>query len=106
MQIFIRYRSLRRTKISSFKRKSLFQVDRGRPFQYASGLGYLGYAAASKERRGCLFLLYATSASYSLIKKAAFLIFRGLVGILDMQQPPSSVEAAPFFDMQHQPLTV
>jgi hypothetical protein len=64
------------------------------------------YDAASRKRRGCLFSLYAASASYSKMKKTAFLICRDLGFLGYMLQPPRSEEAAPFFDMQHQPFTV
>jgi hypothetical protein len=71
-------------------------------FLLSRNFGNLGYAAASKERGGCLFLLYAAPASYSMIKKTAFLICRGLVGILDMMQPPRREDATSFSYMQHQ----
>ncbi len=57
---------------------SLLQYDKEDCFSQMQRSRLSGYAAASKERRGCPFLWYASSASYSMIKKTAFLICRDL----------------------------
>ncbi len=89
-----------------YEASASYRMMKKAAFLICRGLGYLEYAAASKERRGCLFLWYAASASYSMTKKTAFLICRGLVGILDILQPLRSKEATSFSSMQYQPLIV
>jgi hypothetical protein len=63
---------------ANFKKRRGLKYEEEGCFSDMQSLEYLKYAAASKDRRGCLFLLYAASASYIKMKKAVFLICKGL----------------------------